>query len=109
AVADVAISEQPLRSGRLFLAGVSLTLGNPKAMIFFLALLPTVIDLGNMSMGLYLQIALAIVLILSAVLSSYSIAAMRARRLFRSPRALRWLNRASGAVMSGAAVAVATR
>jgi threonine/homoserine/homoserine lactone efflux protein len=35
--------------------------------------------------------------------------AVRARRLFTSPRAIRILNRTSGAAMAGAAVAVATR
>ena len=78
-------------------------------MIFFLALLPTVIDLETMSLTLYFEITAAIVVILSAVLAAYSLAAARARRLIRSPRALSWLNRASGTVMGGAAIAVATR
>ena len=31
---------------RLFMAGMAVTLGNPKIMMFYLALLPTIIDLG---------------------------------------------------------------
>ena len=52
---------------------------------------------------------MAICLILSGVLSGYSLAALRARRFFRSTRAVRWLNRGTGTVLAGAAVAVATR
>jgi threonine/homoserine/homoserine lactone efflux protein len=94
---------------RLFLSSLTLTLGNPKAIIFYLALLPTVIDLPNMTVTAFLEVAGAICIILSSVLSAYSIAAFRARRLFQSRRALRWLNRSTGTVMAGAAVAVATR
>ena len=94
---------------RLFLAGLSLTLGNPKVMIFFLALLPTVIDLTAVTVPGVLEIAVAMCIILSGVLSAYAAAAHRARRLFRSQPAIRWLNRGTGTVMAGAAVAVATR
>jgi threonine/homoserine/homoserine lactone efflux protein len=94
---------------RLFLSSLTLTLGNPKAIIFYLALLPTVIDLTNMTVMAFLEVAGAICVILSAVLTTYSIAAFRARRLFKSRRAVRWLNRSTGTVMAGAAVAVATR
>ena len=31
---------------RLFLTGLSLTLGNPKTMVFYLALLPNLLDLA---------------------------------------------------------------
>jgi threonine/homoserine/homoserine lactone efflux protein len=99
-------SERPLR---LFLAGLALTLGNPKVMIFFLALLPTVVDLTTLTLTGMVEIALAILVILSAVLAAYALAAARARRLFTSPRALRLVNRGTGAVIAGAAVAGATR
>jgi threonine/homoserine/homoserine lactone efflux protein len=94
---------------RLFLAGLSLTLGNPKVMIFFLALLPTVIDLTNLTPPAFLEIAASMCVILTGVLCAYAAAARRARRLFRSPPAIRWLNRGTGTVMAGAAIAVASR
>jgi threonine/homoserine/homoserine lactone efflux protein len=100
----------PQQSGlRLWLAGLSLTLGNPKVIMFFLALLPTVIDLTRLSAMAVLEIAAAMCVILSAVLSSYAVAARRARKLFRSQSAIRWLNRGTGTVVAGAAIAVATR
>ena len=35
---------------KLFLAGMAVTLGNPKIMMFYLALLPTIIDLGSVTL-----------------------------------------------------------
>jgi threonine/homoserine/homoserine lactone efflux protein len=100
---------QDERPARLLAAGLALTLGNPKVMVFFLALLPTVIDLREIGLRSYLQVAVAMLVILSGVLSTYSVVAMRARRLLRDARAVRWLNRGSGGVMVGAAVIVATQ
>ena len=99
----------PEGRGRLFAAGLALTLSNPKVIVFFLALLPTVVRLDTLSLAGFAEIAAMIVVILSAVLASYAAAAARARRLFTSPRAVRRLNRGTGVVMAGAAAAVATR
>jgi threonine/homoserine/homoserine lactone efflux protein len=35
----------------MFLAGLAVTLGNPKIMVFYLALLPTIIDLAGVTLG----------------------------------------------------------
>ena len=94
---------------RLFAGSLALTLGNPKVMVFFLALLPTVVDLGDIGVRACLEIAAAICVILSGVLTAYSVAAARARRVFKDARAVRWLNRGSGGVMAGAAAIVATQ
>jgi threonine/homoserine/homoserine lactone efflux protein len=92
-----------------FLASLSLTLGNPKTMIFYVALLPTVVNLENLTPMGYVEIAAAIALILPAILGTYVLAAVRARVWFQSPRANQLLNRSSGTLMAAAAVAVATR
>ncbi len=105
-VEAVGTREKPLR---LFLAGLALTLGNPKVILFFLALLPTIVDLGRLDAVGFAEIGALIAAILSTVLGCYALAAGRARRLFTSPRAMRLVNRGTGAVMAGAAGAVATR
>jgi threonine/homoserine/homoserine lactone efflux protein len=97
------------KAWRLFIGGVTLTLGNPKVMVFFMALLPTVIDLNDLTLPAFCQVAIAICVILSSVLTLYTIAAMRARRFFQAEHPARLLNRVSGTVMAGTAVAVATR
>jgi threonine/homoserine/homoserine lactone efflux protein len=94
---------------RAFVASLMLTLANPKAILFFLALLPTVIDLGSLNAVRFVEISLAIAVVLPLVLGSYVFLAARARQLFTTPRAVRRLNRSSGVAMAGAAVVVATR
>jgi threonine/homoserine/homoserine lactone efflux protein len=94
---------------RLFLAGLALTLGNPKVVAFYLALLPNLIDLTRVGLFGYVELAGVSVVVLTVVFGAYVIAAARARALFRSTRAMRLLNRAGGTVMAGAAVAVAAK
>jgi threonine/homoserine/homoserine lactone efflux protein len=103
---DEAVEKKP---SRLFLGSLTLTLGNPKPMIFFIALLPTVVPLESLRPGGYLEIAAAIAIIMPCTLSAYVLAASRARIWFRSPRANQVINRGSGTLMAAAAVAVAVR
>ena len=94
---------------QLFLGALALTLGNPKTMVFFLAVLPTVVDLAHLTVGGFLMIAGVIVVVLPLVLGSYTVFAARARARLARPQTVRWLQRGTGAVMAAAAVAVATR
>ena len=97
------------KASQLFLGSLTLTLANPKTMIFFLALLPTVVKLETLTFADFVEIALVISIVLPLVLGAYALAATRARQLFTSARAVRNLNRGTGIAMAGAAVAVATR
>jgi threonine/homoserine/homoserine lactone efflux protein len=105
------IAAAPRRDGRLrlFFAGLAVTLGNPKVVAFYLALLPSLIDLTRVGLFGYVELAGISVAILTAVFGAYAVAAARARALFRSTRAMRLLNRTGGTVMAGAAVVVATK
>jgi threonine/homoserine/homoserine lactone efflux protein len=100
------------RSGscaRMFLAGLAVTLGNPKIMVFYLALLPTIIDLAGITLMAWLELTCTMLVILAAIDVAYIVLAARARRLLRSPRALRIANRAGAAVLGGAAAAISTQ
>ena len=98
--------ERPLQ---LFLGSLALTLGNPKTMIFFLAVLPTVVELKTLTVGGFLEIMLVISIALPTVLGGYVLGAARARRSFSKPETVRWVQRGTGVAMATAAVAVATR
>lgn len=95
--------------GRLFFGGLTLTLGNPKVVGFYVALLPSLIDITRVNLLGYLELAGICVVVLTGVLGAYAVAAARARRLFTSPRAMRLLNRTGGTMLAGAAVAVAAK
>src|SRR5262245_5114495 len=103
---EVDASQKPTR---LFLGALSLTLGNPKTMVFFLALLPTVVKLETLTVAGFIEIAAVICVVLPIVLGSYAYAAARARRLLKSPRAIRMVNRGSATAMASAAVVIATK
>jgi len=94
---------------KLFFGGLAVTMGNPKVMVFYLALLPTLLDLDRITIVGYTELVAATLAILALVFSVYILLAARARRLFTSERAIRGMNRATGAVMAGAAAAIASR
>lgn len=111
--APVAVGDSGMPSedspAKLFLAGMAVTLGNPKIMMFYLALLPTIIDLGSVTMLGWAELTLTMALVLIAVDLGWVLAAAQARKLLRSERAMRIANRISAVTMGGAAAAIAAR
>ncbi len=95
---------------RTFLAGFALTLGNPKTIVFYLALLPTVIPLDRPISALgFIELTAIVIVVLLAIGCGYAALAAAARDMFRSSRAIQFLNRTAGAIMAGAAVLVVVR
>ena len=88
---------------RTFLAGFSLTMGNPKTIVFFLAILPTVVPLDQMSPLAFAELTAIVVVMLLIICSAYAWLASAAREMFKSERALRRLNKTAGAMMATAA------
>jgi threonine/homoserine/homoserine lactone efflux protein len=111
--APVTVKEDDLpktdSSFRLFLTGLAVTLGNPKIMIFYLALLPTIIDLAHVSLVGWGELTITMFAVLAAIDLSYMLLAGRARQFIRSAKAMRLANKVSAVAMGGAAVAMATR
>lgn len=93
--------------GRSFLSGLSLTLGNPKAVVFYVAFLPAFMDLTALSTAGLIEAAVVVSVTLFAVLAGYAWMASRARTLFQSHRAVKNLHRGAGGLMIGAGGAVA--
>jgi threonine/homoserine/homoserine lactone efflux protein len=107
--ADIAAAPQRGGAWPAFLGSLSLTLGNPKVIVFFLSIMPLVIDPGAISPLVFAEMAAVIVLVITPVMAGALLLADRAGRVFRSERALRRINRGTAVVMAGAAVAIATR
>lgn len=101
----------PQRSSPLsmFGAGMAITLGNPKIMIFYVALLPSLIDLEAAGLMEWSILALVTLVTLAAIDLSWTFLAHRARRLLQTPRASRIANRIGALALGGAGVAIATR
>ena len=94
---------------KMFAAGLAVTLGNPKIMVFYMALLPTIIDLEHLSLVGWAELTGTMVLVLMAVDFAWVLLAVRVRRFLRSPQAMRLANRCSAGLMAGAATAIAAK
>ncbi|WP_345989877.1 LysE family translocator [Sulfurimonas sp. HSL1-2] len=84
-----------------FLSGLSITLGNPKVILFYLGFLPTFVDLNALSSLDVFSIAFIVSSILGAVMSFYAYSASRARQLFKNERTQKQMNEIAGSVMIG--------
>jgi threonine/homoserine/homoserine lactone efflux protein len=89
------------------LGGLMLTLGNPKAIVFYAAFLPTFVDLAHVTATDIAILAAVVAGVLTVTNMSYGLLASHARVLFKSRRAMRNFNRAGGTLMIGAGAAVA--
>jgi threonine/homoserine/homoserine lactone efflux protein len=94
---------------RLFATGMAITLGNPKIMVFYLALLPSLIDLSGITVLGIAELVAVMMLVLIVVDLAWVTAAAQARRWLRSSRAMRIANRVSATAMGGAAIAIAAK
>lgn len=93
----------------MFLAGFAVTIGNPKIMVFYLALLPSIIELNEVSFGIWAELVLVMFMVLAFIDVAYVTLAARARLFLKSPRALGIANRFSAGVMGAAAGAIVSR
>jgi threonine/homoserine/homoserine lactone efflux protein len=110
APAVVGASPSPASRGwRAFLSSLSLTLGNPKVMVFFLSIMPLVVDVRTLTLPAFVELAVVSAIVIFSTLAAYALAANRARAFLSSTRAVRFIHRAAGGLMAGAAVAVAAR
>ncbi len=92
-----------------FLSGLLVTLGNPKTMLFYVALVPTLVDIAAIGPSEYGLLMIATFLVLLTVLLPYIMLAARARTLLKQPKALQALNRVAAGVLAGTAAYIATR
>ncbi|HEX3951279.1 MAG TPA: LysE family translocator [Steroidobacteraceae bacterium] len=105
------VSKGELPSGqsvwRMFGAGLMVALGNPKIMVFYLALLPTIVDLNHVSGTAWLELTAVTLFVLVSVDLAWALLAVRARRMLTSRRAVKIVNRTGATMMAGAAAVIA--
>lgn len=92
-----------------FLAGFALTLGNPKAIAFYLGFLPAFIDLTAVDGWDFALMALTTFTVIAAMLCGYAAVAAKSRRLLRGEAVRRRIGRLLGSALIGTGVVVATR
>jgi len=95
------------RLRRAFADGFVLQMANPKAILFFAALLPQFVE-PSAPVGLQLAIlGIASIAVEFVVLTAYGALVQRARRVMIRPTFVTWTNRASGGLLLAAGALVA--
>lgn len=92
-----------------FLAGFLVSLSNPKALVFFGAVVPAVLPVHNLEIVDIAALTAVNSVTLITVFACWAMIAARARVLLRKAGQRRVLNRVSAAVMAGTGIAVAAR
>jgi threonine/homoserine/homoserine lactone efflux protein len=84
-----------------FLSGLLITLGDPKAILFYMGLLPAFIDLSKVSITDTATIMLIAATVVGGVKASYAYLADRAKLLFANTNLQKKFNIAAGCVLMG--------
>lgn len=98
----------PVSGRRVLLQGVLTQLANPKAIIFFGALLPQFIDPARAALAQLALLGAITVVNEFLVLLGYAWVADRGARLAHGPRLLAWFDRIAGTLLVGAGAKLAT-
>ncbi|HSF17668.1 MAG TPA: LysE family translocator [Vicinamibacteria bacterium] len=97
------LRDEPRRYA-LFLHGFVLQLSNPKALLFFVAILPQFIDRARPVVPQLFVLGVTSIVIELAVLAGYGVSAGRAARVALQPRFATVTSRLSGLLLAGAAL-----
>ena len=92
-----------------FLCGLFMTLGDPKAIIFYMSFLPAFVELSSASiLDLSLIMGMALIAV-AGVKLGYAYMAEKARRLFNSPEGQKRINFTAGGVLIGTGMFLAAK
>lgn len=107
----ISVSEErrPLDALKCFLSGVTLTLGNPKAMLFYIGIVPVLLDLSKIGFKEYVILAGTTCVVLIMVTIPYMMLAGKARDWLAKPEKMRLLNRTAAVFIGGAAAMIVAR
>ncbi len=102
-----AASSGPSRAG--ILTGLLVSLSNPKALVFFSAVVPSILPIQHLSLGDFAVLILASSLTFIVVFGAWAVLAAKARAVLGKAANRLAINRGSAVLIAGSAVAVATR
>lgn len=92
-----------------FVQGFMISASNPKVILFYIAFLPTFMDLTALSGADIVLAALLTLVGLSLGLMLIAVSAAQARRLMKSERSMKTLNRTAGGIMASAGAFLALK
>jgi threonine/homoserine/homoserine lactone efflux protein len=87
-----------------FVAGFLLTLSDPKALLFYIGILPAFVDIATISSGDVLRFVAVVTLAVGGVKTTYAYLAHSAMRFFDDAAARTRLDRAAGLLLIGTGI-----
>ena len=104
-----AVANQPINAGSDMLAGFLLTISNPKAIVFYVALLPAFINFNGVSKLDVIGIMGCAVLAFGSVNLGYAYLSSKAHRIANNSNNFVWFRKFAGTVLTLTGVGVAAR
>jgi threonine/homoserine/homoserine lactone efflux protein len=92
-----------------FLTGLFITLGNPKAILFYVGFFPAFVNVSEVTVSDTGLIMLAATVAFGSVNMCYSLLAVKAKNTFKSPNAATIINKTAGTIMVSTGVLVAVK
>lgn len=108
-VADIAKANVATAAWPSFVGSLTLCLGNPKVIVFFVSIMPLVVDVRHVTLWSYLAMLAVMAPFVPLLTFGVLYLAKRARDIFQSATALRRINRGSAILMAGAAAIIAAK
>lgn len=97
------------RLSRSFFLGISIALGNPKAILFHASIMPLILDLNTMTIADGLLVVAVVIGVNIVTMGVYAALAGRASSWFKTPGRMRLMNRFAGGAMIGTGALIAAR
>lgn len=94
---------------KALVSGLLISLGNPKTMLFYVALVPTIIDLRVIGIPEFVSLAITTFVCLLIVILPYIALASKARDFLKNPKKLKLLNRFAATILAGTATTIMLR
>lgn len=92
-----------------FLTGLFTTMGNPKAILFYVSFFPAFIDMQTVSLSDAASILVIATVAVGGVMTIYAYTASKARHFFTNTNAIRTLNVTAGGIMLGSGTLLAIK
>lgn len=104
-----AITQNTKSSAKTLVSGMLITLSNPKGLLFYAALMPSVVPMETITTIGLVELMFVTLAVLSLVFAIYIGVTVRARSLLTSEKAVTRLNKSASVAMFGTAAAIVAR
>jgi len=93
----------------MFAAGFAITMGNPECVVFYLAILPSLISVQSVGLQEWAILSCLTIATLATTDLTWTFLAHKARSFLSTPRVSRIANKVCATALGGAAIAMASR